>query len=39
MAYLKAMLPSWNGTTGREVILNLLAYTPIGPYEGSHPVT
>jgi centromere protein I len=28
------MIPDWNGVTGREVVLDLLAYTSIGPFEG-----
>jgi hypothetical protein len=28
------MLPSWNGLTGREVILDLLAFIPIDSFEG-----
>jgi hypothetical protein len=27
--YLSSMLPSWNGETGREVILDLLTYLPM----------
>lgn len=27
------MLPHWNGIIGRQVILDLLAYSPIGPFE------
>ncbi|KAL3427055.1 mis6 domain-containing protein [Phlyctema vagabunda] len=30
--YLKAMAVDWNGITGREVILALLAYTPISSF-------
>jgi hypothetical protein len=32
--YLRAILPDWDGMTGREVILALLAYTPISPFQG-----
>jgi hypothetical protein len=32
--YLLSMIPHWNGITGRQVILDLLVYTPIGPFEG-----
>ncbi|TVY81539.1 Inner kinetochore subunit mis6 [Lachnellula suecica] len=35
--YLKSMIPSWNGIVGREVILDLLSYTPIGSFEGQLP--
>ncbi|KAI9646770.1 hypothetical protein NHQ30_004769 [Ciborinia camelliae] len=30
--YLKFLLPSWNGITNRDVILELLSYTPIGRF-------
>ncbi|PBP17696.1 hypothetical protein BUE80_DR011629 [Diplocarpon rosae] len=33
LRYLKSMIPSWNGTTGREVILGLLVYVPLEPFE------
>lgn len=32
--YLQSTLNDWNGVTGREVILGLLTYTPIGPWGG-----
>lgn len=32
--YLRSTLNDWNGVTGRETILDLLTYTPIGPWEG-----
>lgn len=32
--YLQSTLNDWNGVTGRETILELLTYTPIGPWEG-----
>jgi hypothetical protein len=28
------MILSWNGFTGREVVLDLLTFIPIGPFEG-----
>ena len=28
------MIPSWDGLTGREVILDLLAFVPIVSFEG-----
>lgn len=28
------MIPEWDGITGREIILDLLAYTPVGSFEG-----
>jgi centromere protein I len=34
LTYLLAMMDSWNGVTGRQVIFDLLAYTPIAPFEG-----
>lgn len=39
LIYLTSMLPSWNGILGREVILDLLTYIPLGPFDGSlyHP--
>lgn len=37
LAYLKSMLPSWNGNVGREVILDLLSYTPMALFEGRYP--
>ncbi|KAI6714954.1 hypothetical protein JHW43_002461 [Diplocarpon mali] len=33
LKYLKSMMPSWNGTTGREVILDLLVYIPPESFE------
>ncbi|KAH9221070.1 Mis6-domain-containing protein [Leptodontidium sp. 2 PMI_412] len=33
LTYLRSMVPTWNGVTGREVVLALLAYTPIGSWE------
>lgn len=33
LTYLKSMLPTWNGVTGRETVLGLLAYTPIRSWE------
>ncbi|RFU26880.1 hypothetical protein B7463_g9460, partial [Scytalidium lignicola] len=33
LAYLKSMLPSWNGVTGRSVIIDLLSYLPICSFE------
>lgn len=32
--YLQSTLNDWNGVTGRETILELLTYMPIGPWEG-----
>lgn len=32
--YLQSTLGDWNGITGRDTILELLTYTPIGPWEG-----
>jgi centromere protein I len=32
--YLKSMIPSWNGIVGREVILGLLTYIPLAPFQG-----
>jgi centromere protein I len=34
LLYLKSMIPSWNGVNGREVILGLLAYTPLDKWQG-----
>ena len=34
LAYLKSMIYSWNGLTGREIILDLLVYTPIDTWDG-----
>jgi len=28
------MIVSWNGITGRDIVLDLLAYSPISPFEG-----
>lgn len=36
LKYLQSMVDSWNGITGRQVILDLLAYTPIGPWHGKY---
>jgi len=33
LKYLQSMLDSWDGITGREVILDLLAFVPIGPFK------
>ncbi|TVY17018.1 Inner kinetochore subunit mis6 [Lachnellula arida] len=32
-AYLNSMITSWNGVVGRQIILDLLSYTPLGPFE------
>ncbi|KAH8683370.1 Mis6-domain-containing protein [Tricladium varicosporioides] len=37
--YLRSMIPNWNGITGRQVILDLLTYTRIGPFEDLHTST
>ena len=34
LAYIRSMLPSWNGSTGRVVVLEILTYVPLGPFEG-----
>jgi len=34
LLYLKSMMPSWNGTVGRKVILDLLSYISLAPFEG-----
>ncbi|KAI9049486.1 hypothetical protein LZ554_006517 [Drepanopeziza brunnea f. sp. 'monogermtubi'] len=39
LTYLKAMVPSWNGISDREVILGLLTYSPIGPFEDLYDST
>ncbi|KFZ20172.1 hypothetical protein V502_03299 [Pseudogymnoascus sp. VKM F-4520 (FW-2644)] len=31
--YLHSLLEDWNGVTGRAVVLDLLSYTPIAPFE------
>jgi centromere protein I len=33
LAYLQSIIPSWNGSTGRETMLDLLSYAPIGSFE------
>ncbi|KAH8821570.1 Mis6-domain-containing protein [Xylogone sp. PMI_703] len=33
LAYIKSMLPTWNGVTGRAVIMDLLVYLPICSFE------
>lgn len=32
--YLHSLLGDWNGVTGRDIILDLLSYIPIAPFEG-----
>ena len=32
--YLQTTLEDWNGITGRQTILELLSFTPIGPWDG-----
>ncbi|KAF7957407.1 hypothetical protein EAE96_002992 [Botrytis aclada] len=32
-SYLESLLPYWNGITNRDVILELLSYTPIGSFD------
>ncbi|TVY29041.1 Inner kinetochore subunit [Lachnellula hyalina] len=32
-AYLNSMITSWNGVVGRQIILDLLSYTPLGPFQ------
>ncbi|TVY49879.1 Inner kinetochore subunit [Lachnellula occidentalis] len=32
-AYLNSMITSWNGVVGRQTVLDLLSYTPLGPFE------
>ncbi|KAL2067965.1 hypothetical protein VTL71DRAFT_16063 [Oculimacula yallundae] len=39
LTYLKSMVPSWNGVTGREVVLALLAYTPIASWDDIYDST
>ncbi|KAG4437158.1 hypothetical protein IFR05_007360 [Cadophora sp. M221] len=39
LTYLRSMVPTWNGVTGREVVLALLAYTPIGSWEDLYATT
>jgi centromere protein I len=34
LTYLGSMIPSWDGFTGRDVILDLLAFVNIAPFEG-----
>ncbi|OBT67214.1 hypothetical protein VE03_02723 [Pseudogymnoascus sp. 23342-1-I1] len=34
--YLHSLLEDWNGITGRAVVLDLLSYTPIAPFEELH---
>ncbi|KFY46422.1 hypothetical protein V494_00465 [Pseudogymnoascus sp. VKM F-4513 (FW-928)] len=34
--YLHSLLEDWNGVTGRAVVLDLLSYTPITPFEELH---
>ena len=35
--YLKSMMDSWDGSTGREVILELLTYIPMSSFDGMTP--
>lgn len=35
--YLQSMIPTWDGVTGCEVVLDLLAYLPFAPFEGQSP--
>ncbi|KAH7321554.1 Mis6-domain-containing protein [Rhexocercosporidium sp. MPI-PUGE-AT-0058] len=39
LTYLRSMIPTWNGVTGREVVLALLAYTPIESWEDLYSTT
>ncbi|KAM0316718.1 hypothetical protein ACHAO8_003003 [Botrytis cinerea] len=32
-SYLESLLPCWNGITNRDIILELLSYTPIGSFD------
>ncbi|PMD65163.1 Mis6-domain-containing protein [Hyaloscypha bicolor E] len=36
LTYLKSMIHSWNGVKDRDVVLDLLTYTPLGSFEGLH---
>lgn len=36
LKYLKSLLDDWNGIAGREVVLELLSYTPLTPWEDLH---
>jgi centromere protein I len=35
LRYLQTMLLEWNGTAGREVVMDLLTYIPLEPFEGT----
>ncbi|KAF4624700.1 hypothetical protein G7Y89_g13464 [Cudoniella acicularis] len=37
--YLKSMIYSWNGIASRKVILDLLSFTPIAPFEELYSIT
>jgi hypothetical protein len=32
------MIETWDGTTGREVVLDLLTYVSLGSFEGVFPL-
>jgi centromere protein I len=34
LVYLRSLLGYWNGVEGRDVILDLLTYIPLAPFEG-----
>lgn len=34
LVYLQSLLGYWNGVEGRDVILDLLTYIPVAPFEG-----
>jgi centromere protein I len=36
LKYLQSMIDSWNGIAGRQVILDLLAYTALTPWQGMY---